>query len=469
MPLADPGETRRCEIRLDLAVPERIWRPHDPWQRLFVRTRLGSPRLWTAAEELLRAPDNAQRLDRQALSAVHELKTTGAAVRHALARQAQRRELLDGAASMALCERITDALEEVSRVRAQIEDSTRGDLAAEAKLAGEYISAEVLRLVTRVREGIAGEWPPRPSGKVRPVKGIVQPLMTLLKETFEAEAAWRQARGFVVPRASDRRSVERFMHRAGLLKRHFQRALFLDAQVNQIDDQVGNWVAAFVAILASTWYFVWQVYYLNEAMQVSQTLVSLFMAGAVAGLLYAVKDRIKELGRRYMSRLLKDLYADREVRLSLRHDGRNAARRLAIARETIRETGLKAADEHDGDLSGSQRYRVLHIRDVVTHRGGADLQQRGITCLKHILRYDLSALFSSVDDRAKSLAVPEGDRLIAVQSRRAYRLPVRARLYIDGAKLPIVERFGELIIRGRKLRGFRSRDDAANVWTAATD
>lgn len=472
VPLADPGQSRKCEIRFDLAIPERIWRPHDPWQRLFVRTRLGSPRLWTGADDLLQTPNSVAKVHRQALSAVHELKNAGAEVRGRLAKLAAADGEMDGAMCMALCERVEAAIARTASIRDRLDTAAEqyggsDGMADEVRLALEYISSESLRLVMRAREGLSGTWPPR--ARAKPVHGHRKALEDLIRQAAKDENAWRKARKYVVAAANDRATVDLFVHRAGLLKRHFQQALFLDAQVKQTDERLGNWVAGFVAVVASTWYFIWQVYYLNEAMQMGTTLVSLIMAGGVAGLLYAVKDRIKELGRRYVSRLLKDMYADREVRLRLRSDSPRSGRLLAIAQETVRRTTLHAPDETDGDLSGIQNYRVLHVRDVVSHKGGLDVQNRGITSIKHILRYDLSALFSSVDDLAKSVVVADGDNLRTVQTRRAYRVPLRARLYIDGAQMPIVERFGELVIRGRKLRGYRSAPKHANVWTALPD
>ncbi len=464
IPLAEPGAVRSCEVTFDVAIPERLWRPHNAWKRLFVRTRLGSPRLWTEADVLNKPPTSVIAVRRQCLSAVHRLKTEAVRIRKTLRKLAAESRSMPEQLAAELVVQIAAALAESREVRRRIAAGNGEGVAAEAALARDYISAEILHFGGRVLASLDGEVRIN-KRDIKPIEGDREALDGALRTLFLTECTWRAQRDLVVPDAEQRESVDRYLARTSALKQHFQRALFLDADVAELDERLGNWIAAFVAIVASTWYFVWQVYYLNEAMQVGTTVVSLFMAGGVAGLLYAVKDRIKELGRRWVLRLMRDLYADREVKLHLRRDGGGRGRRLAVARETIRKRVVKPSGKV-GSIGTTGPHVMLSVRDIVSHRGGIDLARLGITSIKHIFRYDVSVLFGSVDDQRKHVVVRDGNKVRVVRTRRAYRLPVRARLLIDGARMPILERYGELVIQGRKLRGLRMSTTPDPFWQA---
>src|SRR5262249_6013185 len=133
----------------------------------------------------------------------------------------------------------------------------------------------------------------------------------------------RAARAFVRADPSSPTALEQYLDRASRLKRHFQEVLFLEAETYQVADRIHHWVAAFVAVLASTWAFVWQIALANRQPSTgSQVGSGIVMLAVIAGLVYAAKDRIKELGRSWISGNVHRLYAQRVARF------RAPARRL---------------------------------------------------------------------------------------------------------------------------------------------
>lgn len=464
IPLAEPDKVRRYEVLLEIAVPEQLWRDHDPWKRLFVRSRLGSPRSWTHADCLRSEPTTNVAVKLRVLAAVHDLKASAARIRRELRQHRDEGRDLSMQVGLALAADMGNAMASAHAAFEVLERVPEGPLFDEGRLGIEYLSCEVLQLATRVEAELDGVT--LLGQKSSPIRGAASPLRDGLEATVDVEHKRRHRLGLGVPKAHDNDSLSHFIVRSSLLKKHFQQALFLSAEVDIVERKLGNWVAVAVAVLASSWYFVWQIYYLNQAMAVGTTIISLGIAGGVAGLLYAVKDRIKELGRRQLSGWLKKVYADRAVHLFVRGPTGERGRRLGLGRETIDLRWEKLADPLGGALNGAYRVRHVIIRDRLSHRGGEDLAHNGITSMKHIFRFDLSELFAGVDDRKKSIVVRDKGTLKTVQARRQYRVPVRARMFVDGGKLPLLERNGELLFEGRKLRGLDDEGDE-EIWAEA--
>ena len=76
----------------------------------------------------------------------------------------------------------------------------------------------------------------------------------------------------------------------------------------------------------------------------------------------------------------------------------------------------------------------------------AELVKGGTTRVKHVFRYDLSALFPRLHDAFKGLAVPDAEsrRVVITDVPRNYELPLRAALRSPGRSC--VRQPGQLMI-----------------------
>jgi hypothetical protein len=441
VPLPLVGERRRYRVVFDATVDDTLWAPHQPWQHFFARSRLDSPRL----EHDGNISADIDGVRRHAQAVVHHLKeTTGLVRRRALAIRRP-----GGRAEQELIALFNERLEEARNALAQLDSITGTDVAVahEVRLAYDYGSTQILAMVTRLRRT-------EPTPRV-PLAHGDGPFARRLCEVVAEEQARRAEHGYGYAVDGDDARVQAFLDRSALLKRHFQQVLYLDAKAWMVDERYGNVAAVFAAVLASSWYFIWQMYYLNAAMSSSQTTVSLLMAGAVAGLLYAVKDRIKELARRAAATWLKNAWADRFVSLRLQERMVAEMDEVAVVRETIRVAPGRRGDPLNPELGATRKVVRIELDERFESRGLERVEQLGIRALKHVFRYDFSELIRHVDDLRKRVPVLDGGDVKLLGVRRRYLVPIRVRLFDGDARRPLIEQSGTIIIRGRKLRAVR--------------
>jgi hypothetical protein len=248
----------------------------------------------------------------------------------------------------------------------------------------------------------------------------------MLAEALAAETAYRQGRGYLCAEPWSQVTLEHYLERASQLKKHFQEVFFLEARTYQVAERIHHWVAAFVAIVASTWAFVWQITVMNRPTTGSKVSSGIILVATIAGVIYAGKDRIKEIGRNWISGNVHRFYAQRVAHW------RAPARRLggdvvASARESFDQTVTSRPDPLNPASNAAVTSTVVHY----THRGRVTPQPAllasGVCRVKHIFRYDLSPLFARLDDTVKQVPVLDSvtNRVRFVDAPRRYRVPIR--------------------------------------------
>ena len=462
VPMAPPGVTHNYQVVMEFAVPETIWVPHDPWQRYQVRTRLTSPVLRADGREPA-ASDPRDRLRLRALSVAHALRTSGRALLKPILEAHHR----DGVLTQEEAERVVAALPVALQPahdhrrwlegHAQSEDAS---LEREALLADEYTSGHVLLLLTRARAALQL---PR-MRRATLMSGATAPVLEALTAALQAEHMHRRQKAMHQPAPHAPAEVEAYLNRAAQLKKHFQQALFLDATAFMLDERLRNWIAAAMAMVAAVFYFAWQISVLN-AVTTGATTVSLALAGVVGALVYAAKDRIKEVGRSWLAEKLKHTYADRVARLSLQERMDPERREFVLALETITVRRYLEPDHFNPELGRTTPVQRMRIRERLRHTGVAQLHEQGLLGLKHVFRYDLSPLLAKLDDHQKHVPVlgPQGVTLRS--GSRVYVLPVTVRLtrhQIDGEQ-ELLCQTGHLLLRGRRLVRFVPSGHASQV------
>jgi hypothetical protein len=453
VPMAPAGHTHTYQLTMEFEVPDAIWVPHDPWQRYQVRTRLTSPVLRHEGPDPL-ASDPRDRLRLRALSVVHALRLGGRKVCKPMLEAQHRDGILRDDEATRVVAALSIALQPAHDHRrwlAQFADHADASLQRESRLADEYVSGHVLLLLTRARAALQTPNARRPSL----LSGTTDEVMAALAAALTAEQAYRRATQMHQPAPQSPADIEAYVNRAAQLKKHFQQALFLDVTAFMLDERLRNWIAAAMAMVAAVFYFAWQVSVLN-AVSAGATTVSLALAALVGALVYAAKDRIKEVGRSWLAEQLKHTYADRVARLRLQERMDPERREFVLALETITVRRSVEPDRFNPELGRTTPVHRVFIRERLRHTGVAQLHQHGLLGLKHVFRYDLSPLLAKLDDHQKHVPVLGPHGVTLRSGSRVYVLPVTARLTrLDGnGEQELLCQRGHLLLRGRRLVRF---------------
>jgi hypothetical protein len=166
----------------------------------------------------------------------------------------------------------------------------------------------------------------------------------------------------------------------------------------------------------------------------SQVGSGLVVLAVIAGLVYAAKDRIKEMGRNWISGNVHRLYAQRVARFrapARRLPGRDV---IVSARESIDQVMTHLPDPLNPESGATLPATLIRY----THRGeispNAKLAEQGVRRIKHVFRYDLSPLFTRLDDAVKPVPVlDEASRRVKfIDAPRCYRVPITVKVRCDG-------------------------------------
>lgn len=403
-------------------MPAHLFVAHDYWKNLQYYSRLESPES-SSNTKALAHPDQLREL---ALASAHRIKSAKQDfVRECMVANS----LLTEEPVAALRERLLDAFDlvhgEVQRTRQRLQSApSEGLVGREALLVDEFLSNQFLEFMMRARRAI-DEHLLRPQGKHThayrdAAEAFAQHAQTVLKD----EVGHRETRGFLTPTANDQSQLERYLERANLLKKHFQELLFLQPESRTIDHELRNFGALLGAMVASLFAFA-----LNSELLRGSFANAGLGIGVIAGggaLIYALQDRIKEMGRNFITSRAQKLYAHRVTAL-LTPKRHGEPVRLAILRESITVEKHSNPDPLNPDLDCKRDVFVLRYSAQGTAKGEPSHPTwRGI---KHIFRYDLSWLFARLDDPLKKVPIVERDGgLVLGEAARCYRLPVRLKM-----------------------------------------
>jgi hypothetical protein len=304
------------------------------------------------------------------------------------------------------------------------------EIARERGLVDEYVSVRLLEALAAAERAIAALRESR-NPRLPEYEPALADVETRLGEMLAQEVEHRDRRGRPHPDPREPASLESYIDRASRLKKHFQEVLFLEPEQYQVAERLHNWVAALVAVVASTWTFAWQLLLTSRApSSATRDGSGLFVLAVVAGLIYAVKDRIKELGRAWISGNVHRFYAQRVARW------RAPARRLpgrdlvVRARESFDTSVVRNPDPLNPESGATTASTLVHR----VHRGVVyakeALREAGVRRVTHVFRYDLSPLFARLDDAVKQVPVLDGAtrRVMCTAAPRCYRVPVRLRV-----------------------------------------
>ena len=417
-------------IDVELEIPANVFARHSAWDQLQSWTRLDGPAQLLSVSEAV----TIDGLRRGAIGFAHKLaRASEGFSRHCrlAGSVASGAPLLDLAEGLELWMTLARATTDEARACLVTPTSTATDsaeLARERQLVDEYLSVRLLEMLAGAERALASV---QLSRHAPSYKAAVAAAEARLAEGLEGEIDHRQSAGYQCADPSSMAALEQYIARASQLKKHFQEVLFLEPETYRVAERIHHWVAAFVAVLASTWAFAWQIALMKQSLSTGTRVGSGIVAlAAVAGIVYAAKDRIKEVGREWISGNVHRFYAQRVARW--RAPARRLPRRDVIV--TARESFDQSVVSRPDPLNAASRATIMSTVVRYTHKGQVAPQgaliASGMRRVKHIFRYDLSPLFARLDDAVKKVPVLDATtrRVCFIDAPRCYRVPVRMRV-----------------------------------------
>lgn len=453
VPLPRSGE---CEyaIDVDLEVPAHVLAAHSPWDHLQELARLDSP------DETTPSVGSIDGLRRFVVGVTAKMaRAHEGFARHArlVVSPFSNEDLPHHVAALVSWVKVATHMLEEARRRLEATPHDL-ELAREARLADEYLSLRFLELLAgaertlvTVLERVERVSPDDPCAK-RFAGGLplVEEVVGVIGEALATEMEHRERAGYPEPQADSPQELERYLDRASQLKKHFQEVLFLESEHFGVSERLYHIVAAAVAIMASTWAFVWQIY-LTRGKSVGAQVSSLVFVCIVAGLVYAVKDRMKEIGRTWFARNVHRFYAQRIARY--RAPAKTCPKRDIIvrARESFLRVNESRPDPLNPHSGATLPVTSLRYRHQGTLEASETLNAAGISRVKHVFRYDLSPLFARLDDATKPVPVFDSKmrRVRFTHAPRCYRVPVRMVVRLHGEV--VSDQQGSLVLHKRGL------------------
>jgi hypothetical protein len=429
------GNKLAYAIDVELEIPSNAFAPHASWDQLQSFTRLDGPQLTSGGSD----PITIDGLRRHALAVASKLaRASDAFSRHCLLAGslfavAPRRDLLEGLILWLEVARATAA--EVRAATPNPRPPADEGIDRERDLVDEYVSVRFLEVLAASERALS-QLRDSKSPHISTMRDAIATVEERVAASLGEELERRGARGWICGDPTSPEALEQYLDRASRLKKHFQEVLFLEPETFHVAERLHHWVAAIAAVLASTWAFAWQAFLAHQTPTTEARLGSgLILILIVGGLVYAAKDRIKEVGRSWISGNVHRFYAQRVARY------RAPARRLAT-RDVIvkaRESCGQSRTSHPDPLNPGSGATVLGTVVRYSHRGTAfpceELSRQGVRRIKHVFRYDLSPLFARLDDAVKPVPFldPETRRVRFAAAPRCYRVPLSVRARCGGA------------------------------------
>jgi hypothetical protein len=421
-------------IEVEMELPSNTFGRHKPWDQMQSFTRLDGGALLAFDADVI----TIDSLRRGAVALANKMaRASEGFARHCLVSASLFTRVANEDLEQTLSVWLEGAIAMAEEARAKLVGSRASDIAEllrERQLVDEYVSLRLLDMLAGAERGLdvlSESRAPQAEG----YKEAIEHVASQIADALERETAYRSTRGYICPDPSSSEALERFLERSSRLKKHFQEVLFLEPEVYEVAERLHHWVAAFVAVIASTWAFVWQLALMNSKASASSTVGSgIVFVAVIAGIIYATKDRLKEMGRTWISGNVHRFYAQRVARY------RAPARRLS-GRDvvvTARESFDQRVVERLDPLNPESGAKVAHTLIRYTHKGKVEpkaaLSSAGVKRIKHVFRYDFSPLFARLDDPIKQVPVLDKatHRVRFTAAPRCYRFPVRVSVQCAG-------------------------------------
>jgi hypothetical protein len=149
----------------------------------------------------------------------------------------------------------------------------------------------------------------------------------------------------------------------------------------------------------------------------------------------ATKDRIKEIGRNWMTTRVHRVWGAQRITRYRAPARRLPGRDIVVtARESFDQGVANLPDPLNPESGATVPFTILsyeHKGSVVPH---AQLLGSGVRRVKHVFSYDLSPMFGRLDDAMKPVPVLDHvtRKVRFIDAPRCYRVPIRVRVECGG-------------------------------------
>jgi hypothetical protein len=437
--LPDKGE-RQHVVEFTVEIPANLYSPVNMWDYVQQVTRLQSPREPGALQIERR---DADELRRDLLGAAHRLKQLRDRFeRQAVGAASNLTETLHPNLAANFRQMIGHAEAVVDEVRSALlrEPSDAGQgrpppaLLREWQLGDEWLSHQLLDFLSSAQRALDGVLL-GPHSRVHELDASwTNDLACRLADALECELRHRRERDYLNPRPDSPAELSAFVERGGHLKKHFQDVLFLDVSAFQVDYRVRNWTGVGAATLAAIFWFGFTKLPISPGASLGLGVSTFALLSAMG---YALKDRVKELTRFWLSGRLTRLYGQRMVTLRLPARADAEKRVVLEARETFDILQDKIDDPLNTTVQATRRVMRVRYQMRSSLHACPALDKSGIRSVKHIFRWDLTPIFSRLDNAVKAVPVldPVTRRVRFVDAPKEYRLPVQLRSAGEGGEV----------------------------------
>lgn len=422
-------------LRVEMQIPTNTFVRHTPWDQMQAFTRLDGPAVAAHGDAV-----SIDQLRRGALAMASQLaRASDGFNRHcrlagSLFATAPHSELEDALtiwieAAVRISEEARNRLTQAPELVVEA-----AELQRERRLVDEYISVRLLEALAGAERGLNSLATSKSPNALR-IRPVVAAVEGRLAEVLSLELEYRQQRGFGNADPSSPDALERYLERSSRLKKHFQEVLFLDPETFHVAERAYHWIAGFVAVVASTWAFAWQIALANQASSAQTFSTGLLTLALIAGVVYATKDRIKEIGRNWMTTRVHRVWGAQRITRYRAPARRLPGRDVVVtARESFDQGVANLPDPLNPESGATVPVTILsyeHKGNVVPH---TQLLASGVRRVKHVFRYDLSPMFGRLDDAMKPVPVlDDASRKVRfIDAPRCYRVPIKVRVECGG-------------------------------------
>ncbi|MBN1687463.1 MAG: hypothetical protein JW852_12455 [Spirochaetales bacterium] len=253
----------------------------------------------------------------------------------------------------------------------------------------------------------------------------LRPAAERLKPSLDREAAYRRKAGYSsVVNPSDQRNNEDLLYREGILKKWAQSAMYMSSEQSRSVSQAGHIIAGVAAAVAMS--FAVAATFLAGRLFVSYSIPWALLIVVS----YIFKDRLKEVLRSILIRLVPRLIADdADVLTDPAVNKKVGSTRSSAAFRKSRDVSARIRELRN--LSQNPFRDILPEEDVIHYRrririNGKILQMnhQRLESITDILRLKLDSWMEEMDNPENFLTYFEDDRIKRVVAARVYHANV---------------------------------------------
>lgn len=228
------------------------------------------------------------------------------------------------------------------------------------------------------------------------------------------------------PNTSSEQRAE-YLYKIGLLKKYFQRQLFISVKTSHVAKKIFQPIAALAAALAALWAGLIQQAQTDSSVvsRLGLTPMWILTIGVIA---YIIKDRIKEIFRHFLAGHVERILPDVEKKLVYTNENEKSIE-IGCIREFVRGRTPSALpkDVYNARYSGAHSVLEAELgEDIIHYKKRIQLNRKIKTegeswGLREILRINLNHYFQNLDDPFKEISfIDDEGRLGRTETHRIY-------------------------------------------------